>query len=199
MQSTASPFTPTPTHCALRALVGAAFLLSVSAPAIANEWASCVRELRTIAIGKGIDAQVFDTALAGVEPDADILKAFDNQPEFTIPIWDYLAGLVDDERVADGRALMEKWAAILAQAGISFTYQGAAVTGVWSASRNAFADFEDQRRDDSRFTVFLLTTSVSAVPQVTQTLSRAGITYFIDRVMLDAEGAGCELEVQKSI
>ena len=89
--------------------------------------------------------------------------------------------------------------AILDQAGIAFTYQGAGITGVWSSSRNAFAEFEDQRRDDSRFTVFLLTSSVSAVPQVTQTLSRAGITYFIDRVTLDAEGAGCELEVQKSI
>jgi hypothetical protein len=99
----------------------------------------------------------------------------------------------------DPTQINSDFSAILAQAGISFTYQGASITGVWSSSRNAFAEFEDQRRDDSRFTVFLLTTSVSAVPQVTQTLSLAGITYFIDRVMLDAEGAGCELEVQKAI
>jgi hypothetical protein len=89
--------------------------------------------------------------------------------------------------------------AILSQAGIAFTYQGNSITGVWSASRDAFADFEDQRRDDSKFTVFLLTSSVSAVPKVTQTLSRAGITYFIERVTLDAEGAGCEIEVCKTI
>ena len=89
--------------------------------------------------------------------------------------------------------------AILAQAGISFTYQSASITGIWSASRNAFSDFEDQRRDESKFTVFLLTTSVSATPKVTQTLSRAGITYFIERVTLDAEGAGCEIEVCKAI
>jgi hypothetical protein len=89
--------------------------------------------------------------------------------------------------------------AILAQAGISFTFQGVAVTGVWSSSRNAFSDFEDQRRQESQFTVFLLTSSVSAVPQVTQTLSLAGITYFIERVTLDAEGAGCEIEVAKVI
>lgn len=89
--------------------------------------------------------------------------------------------------------------AILAQAGISFTFQGVAVTGVWSSSRNAFSDFEDQRRQESQFTVFLLTSSVSATPQVTQTLSLAGITYFIERVTLDAEGAGCEIEVAKVI
>ena len=89
--------------------------------------------------------------------------------------------------------------AILAQAGISFTYQGVSVTGIWSSSRNAFSDFEDQRRQESQFTVFLLTSSVSAVPQVTQTLSLPGITYFIERVTLDAEGAGCEIEVAKVI
>ena len=89
--------------------------------------------------------------------------------------------------------------AILAQAGISFTFQGVSVTGVWSSSRNAFSDFEDQRRQESQFTVFLLTSSVSATPQVAQTLSRAGITYFIERVTQDAEGAGCEIEVAKVI
>ena len=99
----------------------------------------------------------------------------------------------------DPTQINSDFSAILAQAGISFTYQGASITGVWSASRDAFADFEDQRRDDSRFTVFFLTSSVSAVPQVTQTLSRSSITYFIERVTLDAEGAGCEIEVSKSI
>ena len=99
----------------------------------------------------------------------------------------------------DPTQINSDFSAILAQAGISFTYQGASITGVWSASRDAFADFEDQRRDDSRFTVFFLTSSVSAVPQVTQTLSRLSITYFIERVTLDAEGAGCEIEVCKSI
>ena len=131
MQPTVSPVAPTSTQSALRVLVGAAFLLSVPAPALANEWASCVRELRTIAIGKGIDAQVFDASLAGVEPDADILKAFDNQPEFTIPIWDYLSGLVDEERVADGRALMEKWAAVLAQAEEKFGVDRFVIAAVW--------------------------------------------------------------------
>ena len=112
------------------ALLVLALLLS-AAPASANEWLSCVKELRTIATSKGVSAQVFDTAFAGVEPDADILKAFDNQPEFTIPIWDYLSGLVDDERVADGRALMEKWAAVLAQAEEKFGVDRFVIAAVW--------------------------------------------------------------------
>lgn len=104
-----------------------------------------------------------------------------------------------DVRDFDSTQLSADFTAILSQAGITFTYQGASITGVWSSSRDAFEEFEDQRRDDSKFTVFLLTSSVSATPQVTQTLSRASITYFIERVTLDAEGAGCEIEVCKSI
>ena len=89
--------------------------------------------------------------------------------------------------------------AILEQAGIAFTYQGQSVTGVWSSSQNAFADFEDQRRNESKFTVFFLTSSVSAAPQVSQTLARSGVTYFIERVAFDAEGDGCEIEVARVI
>ena len=33
-----------------------------------------------------------------------VIKRSTTQPEFRSPIWDYLAALVDDERVADGRA-----------------------------------------------------------------------------------------------
>ena len=39
----------------------------------------------------------------------------------------------------DPAQINSDFSAILAQAGVSFTYQGAAVTGVWSSSRNAFA------------------------------------------------------------
>jgi len=114
-----------------RATALALACLLPAAPALANAWPACVKELRSIATGKGITAEVFDTAFAGVEPDADILKAFDNQPEFTIPIWDYLSGLVDDERVADGRALMEKWSAVLVQAEEKFGVDRFVIAAVW--------------------------------------------------------------------
>ena len=99
----------------------------------------------------------------------------------------------------DPTQLETDFSAILSQAGVTFTYQGVSITGVWAAASNAFADFEDQRREESKFTVFLLTSSVSAIPQVTQTLSRAGVTYFVERVTLDAEGTGCEIGVSKAI
>ena len=64
----------------------------------------CVSGLRKEVLAQGITAKTFDTATKGVESDPDVLKAFDFQPEFRTAIWDYVAGLVDQERVDDGRA-----------------------------------------------------------------------------------------------
>jgi hypothetical protein len=45
----------------------------------------------------------------------------------------------------DPTQINSDFAAILEQAGIAFTYQGNSITGVWSSSRDAFSEFEDQR------------------------------------------------------
>ena len=37
-----------------------------------------------------------------------VLDAMNKQPEFKTPIWDYMAALVDDERVAQGRAMLSQ-------------------------------------------------------------------------------------------
>ena len=83
------------------------------------DFASCVRGIRSEAIAHGIPAAAFDQATAGVQPDMKILDLQKNQPEFKTPIWDYMAGLVDDERpsikrkrksvVALGKASGSSW------------------------------------------------------------------------------------------
>ena len=65
---------------------------------------------------RAFPAQAFDAATRGLEPDLKILELMDNQPEFKTPIWDYLAALVDEERVQDGRAAMRQWGQALAAA-----------------------------------------------------------------------------------
>ena len=99
----------------------------------------------------------------------------------------------------DPTQLASDFSAILDSAGITFSYLGSTVTGVWSSSRNLFSDFEDQRRDESKFTVFLTTSQLSQAPHQSQTMVRAGVTYFVEQVSLDAEGTGCELNVCKVI
>jgi lytic murein transglycosylase len=55
----------------------------------------------------------------------------DNQPEFTTPIWDYLAGLVDEQRVADGRVKLEEFAKVVADIELKFGVDGTVPIAVW--------------------------------------------------------------------
>src|SRR5262245_64200464 len=73
-----------------------ALLAACTPSAPAADFKSCVKSLRGEATAKGITAQVFDKAMAGIEPDQGVIDSMGNQPEFTTPIWDYLAALVDD-------------------------------------------------------------------------------------------------------
>ena len=80
----------------------------------ADEFARCVRGLRGAAVKAGVSEAGFQRLTAGLQPDGSVLESLDYQPEFRTPIWDYLAGLVDDERVRDGRAMQARWQDALA-------------------------------------------------------------------------------------
>lgn len=105
--------------------------LVAAAPVPASDFNACLKTLRTEATGKGITTQTFDTAMAGIEPDKSVLDAMASQPEFVTPIWDYLAGLVDAERVADGKAKLAEWASVLAQAEQQFGVDRHTIVAVW--------------------------------------------------------------------
>jgi len=108
-----------------------ALCVALSTTACAADFQSCVKALRGEAAAKGITAQTFDKAMAGVEPDSGVLDSMDNQPEFTTPIWDYLAALVDEQRIADGKAKLAEWAKVLAGIEQQFGVDRHTVIAVW--------------------------------------------------------------------
>ena len=109
----------------------AALVISASPAALANEFTACVDKLRKEAVAKGVVAATFDTALKGVTPDQAVLDALDYQPEFKTAIWDYMAGLVDEERVTDGRARLAQWGSLLADIEQRFGVDRHVVVAVW--------------------------------------------------------------------
>lgn len=113
-----------------RGLVAVA-LCAASLAAAAADFNACVHDLRAEAASRGIRAQTFDQALAGIEPDPGVLQAMDNQPEFKQPVWDYLAVLVDDQRIADGRAKLEEWSTVLAEAEKKFGVDRHVIVAIW--------------------------------------------------------------------
>jgi lytic murein transglycosylase len=106
-------------------------LILVASAAQAAEFADCVRELRSEAISKGVAAKTFDKAFKDVEPDSTVLDAMQAQPEFETPVWEYLGRLVDDKRIADGRARLEKWSGVLDRIEREYGVDRYTVVAVW--------------------------------------------------------------------
>ena len=124
-------------------LVAAFSTLSVSAPAAADEAAftSCVADLRGEAIRQGVREEVFDAQIADLAPDMAVLGFLDAQPEFVTPIWDYLAALVDEERVTDGTAMLSEWKTVLERVEAEYGIDRATVVAVWGVESNYGCNF----------------------------------------------------------
>ena len=131
-----------PIHKSGRAVLAALMLvaLALATPARAD-FASCVASLRGAAEAKGVSAQTFDQLTRDIEPNPDVIKAEGYQPEFKTAIWDYLAGLVDEERVADGRAAMRENERALDSAERRFGVPKTVITAVWGVESNFGRNF----------------------------------------------------------
>lgn len=119
----------------------AAFSLPLSAAADEAAFASCLAKLRGEAAAKGVRGDTFDTHTAALAPDMAVIGFLDAQPEFVTPIWDYLAALVDEERVADGRAMQAQWQEVLAEVERRYGVDAETVVAVWGVESNYGRNF----------------------------------------------------------
>ena len=107
-----------------------------SAPPETAEFQACLGRLQTEARAKGVSNATFERLTNGVVPDMSVIEKLDYQPEFRSPIWDYLSGLVDDERVADGQAKLAQHADTLQRVSQRFGVDPATVVAVWGVESN---------------------------------------------------------------
>jgi lytic murein transglycosylase len=118
----------------------ALLLLSAALPAAPSAYAAdladCLTRLRPQARASGIHGPVYDRYTRDLASDPDVLASLDYQPEFRTPIWDYLAGLVDEERVEDGKARLAEHAATLAKVEQAYGVDAATVVAVWGVESN---------------------------------------------------------------
>lgn len=91
----------------------------------------CLADLQSAAAQQGVSAATFERHTAGLEPDRSVLELLNFQPEFTTDIWDYLAGLVDEERVADGKAMLEEHRELLERVSSQYGVDPATVVAIW--------------------------------------------------------------------
>lgn len=71
-----------------------------------NPLPQCLRTLQASPRAKKISAETWHAHTATLTPDPRVLAHLNAQPEFRLPIWDYMAVMVDDERIADGQRLL---------------------------------------------------------------------------------------------
>jgi lytic murein transglycosylase len=112
-----------------RFIAAALLLAGLTAPARAD-WASCLASLQQSAAAAGIDQATIQSATGNLEPN-DAATFIGQQPEFSTPIWDYMAALVDEERVAEGREMLRKYAQPLALAKERFGVDPATLVSIW--------------------------------------------------------------------
>ncbi len=116
-------------------------LLALAAPATPPAapdpaFVACLSGLRATAAQRGIRGDTFDTLTAGLAPDPTVLESLNYQPEFQTPIWDYLAGLVDQERVDDGVRLLALHGPLLDEVAARHGVDRETVVAVWGVESN---------------------------------------------------------------
>mgnify|MGYP003386202408 CR=1 FL=1 len=86
---------------------------------------------RPKAISAGIEAEVFDTAMADVIYAPKVVDRDRNQSEFTKTIWDYLETAVSDLRVSNGKAALARQKVALDSIEARYGVPAEIVTAIW--------------------------------------------------------------------
>jgi lytic murein transglycosylase len=114
-------------------------LFALGVPARAD-FDSCKARLKAEAAAHGVSRATLSRAFDDLEPN-DAPTFLGVQPEFATPIWDYIAGLVDEERVRDGQAAFATYRQAALAAERRFGVDAAAVVAVWGVESNFGQNF----------------------------------------------------------
>ncbi len=101
-----------------------------------SNFQSCIANLRSQAIASGVSGSTFDRYTQNLTPDYSVIEKLNYQPEFSTPIWDYLSGLVDEERVQKGRQLLAQHRDVLNRVSAAYGVPAETVVAVWGVESN---------------------------------------------------------------
>ncbi|WP_151837434.1 lytic murein transglycosylase [Acinetobacter ursingii] len=101
-----------------------------------NDFQGCIANLRSQAVASGVSATTYDRYTQNLSPDYSVIDKLNYQPEFSTPIWDYLSGLVDDERVQAGQQKMAQYRDVLNRASQAYGVPPETIVAVWGVESN---------------------------------------------------------------
>lgn len=111
---------------------------SISKPSYSpnNNFQSCLNNLRSQAISSGVRADTYNRYTQNLVPDYSVIDKLNYQPEFSTPIWDYMSGLVDEERVQMGRQKLAQHRDVLNRVAAAYGVPAETVVAVWGVESN---------------------------------------------------------------
>jgi len=104
--------------------------------AAAADFHRCLERLWPAAARHGISRKVYAAYTANLTPDLRIMDLLDGQPEFTKSFWDYLDLLVNDDRIANGRALLERYRKTFDAVERAYGVDRYAIAAIWGVESN---------------------------------------------------------------
>ncbi len=103
----------------------------------------CLASLRTMRAARAVRPETWDRLVTPLRPDSSVLAALNAQPEFTLPVWDYFAIMVDAERITDGQRLLHEHASLLARIADRYGVDAATVVAIWGIESDFGANLGD--------------------------------------------------------
>ena len=101
-----------------------------------DKFQNCLRNLKSAAINAGVSSSIYDQYTHNLKPDFSVLDHLNYQPEFSTPIWDYLSGLVDVERVELGKQKIAQHREVLNRVEAIYGVPLETVVAVWGVESN---------------------------------------------------------------
>ncbi len=120
----------------LASIFTALALLPTTASAADAAFQGCLSGLRGAALSSGVSGDAYDQYTANLDPDMTVIEKLNYQPEFSTPIWDYLSGLVDQERVDLGKQKLVQYSKELQRVQAQYGVDPATVVAVWGVESN---------------------------------------------------------------
>lgn len=101
-----------------------------------SDFQGCLANLRSQAIASSVLASSYDRYTQNLKPDYSVIDKLNYQPEFSTAIWDYLSGLVDDERVQVGKQKLAQHRVVLNRVEQAYGVPAETVVAVWGVESN---------------------------------------------------------------
>jgi len=96
----------------------------------------CLAGLRSDAIQAKISSDTWQRYTHSIAGDYSVLERLNHQPEFKTPLWDYMAGLVDDERVDMAKQQLTENLDLLTRIEQAYGVPKEIIVSVWGVESN---------------------------------------------------------------